>query len=132
MKKYTVTLLKDLPKIKAGFTFKITEDFIKAPYLITSQIKDMSNEEFTNKVIEVLLYCDNPEWVKMGPDYSEGIQINCPKCNTKGMFPFQDKELEKEYNCDVTYWYQNVGLECACCGNKIYTHKICVDKKIHW
>lgn len=77
MKKYIVTLLKDLPKIKAGFTFKITEDFIEAPYLITSQIKDMSNEEFTNKVIEVLLYCDNPEWVKMGPDYSEGIQKIC-------------------------------------------------------
>lgn len=132
MKYYIVTLLKDLPNVKAGFTFKVTGEFIKHPYYLASQIDGMSDEKFNDKVTEVLLYRDKSKWVKIEYDFSKAVKVVCPNCNKMHMFAFTDDDTEKRYEGDgVTSWYENGGLECVC-GYKVYTYKTCVNTQIIW
>ena len=62
MKRYTITLLKDLPTVKAGFTFTAFEITLKKYHYFKSQINKMTDDEFNEKVHNVLKYKDNNEW----------------------------------------------------------------------
>lgn len=134
MKTYIVTLIKDLPEVKAGFSFPIRDWALKeAPYVqFTSSIDGMNDDEYNTKVHQVLKYVDNEEWVSKVPDLSKALKIQCPNCKSDGMFQYFDADLERVYDCDVTLWYQHVGLECPQCAYKIRTHSVCVREKVDW
>lgn len=61
---------------------------------------------------------------------SRTLPLECPKCKSKGLFPYEDKGLDPEYEGDgVTNYYKTVGIECPTCNHKIQTHRICVKTK---
>lgn len=135
MKKYIVTLLKDLPDVKAGFTFKVSEDMLNNHHGycgIESQVKGMDDDTFAKMLHAVLDYKDYSDWVNICVDISQAIQIQCPNCKNIGMFPYYEKELQQSYQEGVgTYWYQDTGLECPHCNHRLKTHSVCVKKKIN-
>lgn len=131
---YIVTLIKDLPEVKAGFSFSVHDRILKkAAYVqFTSNINGMSDYEYNIKVRQVLQYIDNEEWVSKVPDLSNALKIQCPNCKSVGMFQYFDDDLERVYESDVTRWYQRVGLECPQCSYKIHTHSVCIKTKVDW
>ena len=131
MKRYTITLLKDLPTVKAGFTFTTFEITLKKYHYFKSQINKMTDDEFNEKVHNVLKYKDNNEWVKIEPDLSDAIKIQCPKCNNMGMFPYYPNENDVDYYNDGTLiLHTKLGFECPYCNHILFTHSVNVNKKI--
>lgn len=130
-----VTLLKDLPTVKAGFNFSIRENVMEEYFRycrFEGCPKGMDQDSYDEMIRCVLEYREFTEWVKIEPDFSAAIQIQCPNCKSVGMFPYSEDELKKVYDCDVTRWYENVGLRCPRCNHKIHTHSVCVKKKVSW
>lgn len=130
MKRYIVTLLKDLPEVEAGFSFHCDEEVMEnfSHILLKSQREDMTDSAFTYKVQLVLKYQNMNDWVKIIPDYSNAVPIGCPNCGNVGMFPFTDEQLDREFSAGILRWYRNYGVECLC-GNRVYTHRVCIKKK---
>lgn len=132
MKYYKLTLLKDLPNLKAGFSITLSESQFDNPFgygyikpgLYYYNTKE--SREYTEQVYEICRYKSNAEWVKVEPDFSKGIKLRCPNCGQIGMFSYVLPELERvqETPVDDVYYYRHYGLECAECGFKICTHKI--------
>lgn len=132
MKINKVTLLRDLPNVKAGFTFSISDRFLYDYCVEYSGCPDDLEQCVYDEMIHsVLMYVDT-DWVKVEPDISKAIQIQCPKCSSLGMFPYYEKQDKIVCDSDVTYWYKKVGLECPFCGHMIHTHTVCVGKKISY
>ena len=130
MKRYTITLLKDLPTVKAGFTFTTFEITLKRYHYFKSQINKMTDDEFNEKVHNVLKYKDNNEWVKIEPDLSDAIKIQCPECKNMGMFPYYPKNQVDHHDDGTVTLCIQPGLECPHCNYILITHSICVNKKI--
>ena len=129
MKQYTVTLLKDLPDIDAGFSFSINEDDLANPHraFFKSPDESMSDDDY-KCLIRTVLECRNkPSWVEIKLDYSKAIPVTCPNCGTFGMFPFDGGKPERRYDSSmaITRYYQTYGLECGC-GHKIVTHHVLI------
>lgn len=122
MKYYKFTLLKDLPDIKAGFTFTLTEDQFANPFR-------WHYVEDSEKVYEVCRYKDDPEWVKVEFDLSRAIQIKCPDCDTVGMFDYEGNEVS-EHDDGVDSYYKPVGLWCPHCNFLLVTHNVHTRTKV--
>lgn len=127
---YAVTLLKDLPNIKAGFSFSISEDCLNKRFVFRSRKDGMSDSDYTDAIYEILRYKNKSDWVKFELDYSQAVEVICPKCATFGMFTFSDDKPEYKYDDGVSKWYTNSGLQCPC-GNKVYTHKTCIKTRVN-
>ncbi len=112
-KQYIVTLLKDLPGVKKGFSFSADEHTLNH---ITSCD--------TQKSRLVLYYKDNPEFVSVSVDLSKAYPLQCPVCGAKSLFDYVDDERKYSYYSlsDSEVYYYEAGLECALCGYKLHTH----------
>ncbi len=128
---YTVTLLKDLPDIKAGFTFPISDHLL---YLRNCGVigypgrpKGMEEAAYDKMVRLILRYKDNSEWVKVEVDESKAYPLVCPGCGHKALFNYVDDEWTYqpgETSVDEGYSYRKAGLICGLCGYKLHTHSI--------
>lgn len=129
MKHYIFTLLKDLPVVKAGFKIEVDEEEIKKN--CRKWNSNLSNE-FNEIADEVFSIKDNKDWVLQEFSSKDFIKIKCPKCDKLGMFKFKDNELEYKSDDDVDLWYENGGLECPYCNNKVYVYSSCKKQVVHW
>lgn len=135
MKHFIVTLLKDLPEVKAGFSFKCDEWDLSNYYCACNFCNCPDNLDhmvFDKFVRKILSYQKYPDFVCVEPDYSEALQIQCPNCKEIGLFPYFDSDTSSVYDDGVTLKYRGVGLECPRCSFRIETHSVCVGKKVDW
>lgn len=129
---YKLTLLKDLPEAPAGFSFSASAELLKTARSGCARCDfpgcpaDLKQVSFDRMVRVVLLYHDNPEWVKIEIDFSKAISIQCPYCKETGMFACTEDALEVKYFYDVTRWYAHHYLFCPRCEGKVETHRYCV------
>ncbi len=114
-KQYIVTLLKDLPDVKKGFSF-LTDEYT-LNHIACSD---------TPMSCSVLRYKDNPEFVSVKVDLSKAYPLQCPECGAKSLFDYVDEERKYSYYwlADEETYYYEAGLECALCGYKLHTHNV--------
>lgn len=129
--KYTVTLLKDLPDVKAGFTFPISDYFLNLKNCGVSgysgRPEGMEKAAYDKMVRSVLRYKDNSEWVKIEVDESKAYPLICPECGHKSLFDYVDDERTYkpgETSVDEGFSYYKAGLVCGLCGYKLHTHGV--------
>lgn len=126
--KYTVTLLKDLPYVKAGFSFSLSSHYLNAPACnYSGKPENIDQINYDKAIRSVLHYKDNPEWVKVEVDESEAYPLICPECGRKALFNYVDDERTYqpgETSVDEGYSYYKAGLICGSCGYKLQTHGV--------
>lgn len=126
---YIVTLLKDLPEVKAGFTFPIDDHTLNLKncgvWGYSGRPKGMKVEDYDKMVRSVLYYKDNPEWVKIEVDVSKAYPLICPECGRKALFDYKDDQItyvRGETSVDEGYSYRKRGLICGLCGYILIMH----------
>ena len=135
MKYYRLTLLKDLPELKAGFSVVLNEWAMKNPCNILfrkpNSKTNKEDDEYGEQICTVWRYRDNPEWVKVEFDLSQAIQIKCPDCEMVGMFNYEKQE-QCHSDDGVDSYYKTVGLECPHCGYELDTHTVHTRTRVRY
>lgn len=124
MKYYKLTLLKDVPQGKAGYSKTFDEKTLKE-YCYYSSF---------NETDCFLIYYQNCEdFVKKEIDFSKAIKsLKCSCCNSESLFSFTDEKFKEYDGGGITYTYRPVGVECGLCGKKVMITNICIDTTIHY
>lgn len=123
MKVYKLTLMKDLPGVKAGYSKVFNEVELSS----TCGWRDWKEADYALRE-----YQDDREFVNKEIYLDRAIPgIICSTCNQQAFFSGHGNEILLE-DGDVTICYLPVMIECAICGKIIHISNVCTKRTVHW
>ncbi len=110
---YKLTCIKDMPECNKGFSYSFSEDDLD----LSQPILFSSNEEENTKINCLKFYQNNTEYVSKELDEQKSLEVNCPSCGRKTLYPHIEKG--RTYDDGVTKYWSSIYMVCANCGKKL-------------